>query len=63
MAAKSNNKYDVFEWIKQVIDSCETRVLTNARVHTKSTDKLIKNFHNVYNDSTLTMVLKLYQKK
>ncbi len=55
MAAKSNNKYDVFEWIKKVIDSCETVK------HIIATDMLIYNFYNVYDDYDLKMELQLYQ--
>jgi hypothetical protein len=47
MAAPSNNKYDVFNWIMKVYDSCETisQVIT--------TEKLIRNFRKMYDDYTL----------
>lgn len=57
MAAKSNNKFDVFEWIKKAIDSCETNE------HIKSTNKLIENFYNVYGDFSLKIELRMYQNK
>ena len=52
MAAKSKNKYDVFNWIKdQVIPSCETiqQIIT--------CEKLIDNFDRMYNDNELTKEL------
>jgi hypothetical protein len=55
MGAKSNNKHDVFEWIKQVIDSCET-----AR-HDIVCDKLIVNFHKMYGDEVMVSDLQMYQ--
>lgn len=55
MAAKSNNKYDVFEWIKQVIDSCKTVK------HTIVTDRLIYNFYRTYDDYDLKIELQEYQ--
>ena len=47
MAALSDNKYDVFEWIKKVYDSCETvyQIIT--------TEKLIRNFRKMFNDYTI----------
>lgn len=48
MAALTDNKYDVFNWIKKVIDSC-TRYY-----HFKAADNLIENFHTMYNDWQLT---------
>ena len=47
MAALSDNKYDVFNWIKKVYDSCETtsQLLTVY--------KLVRNFRNMYNDYKL----------
>jgi len=44
MAAVSNNKYDVYNWIIQVIDSCETNQ------HFYKALRLIGNFHNMYED-------------
>ena len=40
MAAKSIDKYDVYEWIKKVIDSCTTYF------HFKNVNNLISNFYN-----------------
>jgi hypothetical protein len=52
MAAKSKNKYDVFNWIKdEVIPSCKT--LQQSVV----CEKLIRNFQEVYNDYELTRLL------
>jgi hypothetical protein len=52
MAAKSKNKYDVFNWIKdQVIPSC-TNIQQNLIC-----EKLIMNFKNVYDDYELTREL------
>lgn len=47
MAALSDNKYDVFNWIKKVYDSCEnvSQIIT--------TEKLIQNFRKKYDDYTL----------
>jgi hypothetical protein len=54
MAAKSKNKYDVFNWIKdKVIPSCKT--LQQSVV----CEKLIHNFQEVYNDYELTRLLML----
>ena len=55
MAAKSKDKYDVFEWIKKVIDSCETlkhRIVANT---------LINNFYKMHGDFELKTNLQLYQ--
>jgi hypothetical protein len=52
MAAKSKNKYDVFNWIKdKVIPSCKT--LQQNLV----CEKLIRNFQEVYDDYELTREL------
>jgi hypothetical protein len=52
MAAKSKNKYDVFNWIKdEVIPSC-----TNIQ-QSLICEKLIMNFENVYDDYELTREL------
>jgi len=49
MAAKSKNKYDVFNWIKdQIIPSC-TNIQQNL-----TCQKLIRNFQEVYNDYDLS---------
>jgi hypothetical protein len=44
MAAISNNKYQVFEWIKNVIDSCETPI------QLVKTSRLISSFDDLYQD-------------
>jgi hypothetical protein len=44
MAAISNNKYQVFEWIKNVIDSCETPT------QLVKTSRLISSFDDLYQD-------------
>ena len=52
MAAKSKNKYDVFNWIKdEVMPSC-----TNIQ-QSLICEKLIMNFENVYDDYELTREL------
>jgi acyl CoA:acetate/3-ketoacid CoA transferase len=54
MAAKSKNKYDVFNWIKdEVIPSCKTFKQKN------STRNLICNFEKIYDDEELTRELML----
>jgi hypothetical protein len=54
MAIISDNKYDVYNWIEKVIDSC-----TNYH-HFKCVDALITNFHNKYDDWQLTGALRVY---
>jgi hypothetical protein len=54
MAAISDNKYDVHNWIEKVIDSCTTYF------HFKSVDALITNFDTVYDDWELTGKLRVY---
>jgi hypothetical protein len=54
MAAISDNKYDVHNWIEKVIDSCTTYF------HFKSVDALITNFDRVYDDWELTGKLLVY---
>jgi hypothetical protein len=54
MAAKSKNKYDVFNWISnEIIPSC------NNIQQSLICEKLIKNFENVYDDYKLTRELML----
>jgi hypothetical protein len=54
MAAKSKNKYDVFNWImNEIIPSCNT--LQQNLV----CEKLIRNFQEVYDDYELTRELML----
>jgi hypothetical protein len=52
MAAESDNKYDVYEWILQVINSCKTYF------HYRAADNIIDNFFNVYQDSDLSESLR-----
>ena len=52
MAAKSKNKYDVFNWIKdEVIPSIQNYQ------QSLSCEKLINNFEKIYNDRELTKEL------
>ena len=48
MAAETNNKYDVYNWIIKVIDSCKS----HQQIDT--VNRLITNFRNIYNDYELT---------
>ena len=49
MAAKSKNKYDVFNWIKdEIIPSIQNYQ------QSLSCEKLIDNFEKIYNDRKLT---------
>ena len=52
MAAKSDNKYDVYEWIQQIINSCETYF------HYRAANNIIDNFFNTYQDSDLSSWLR-----
>jgi len=54
MQSKSNNKYDVFIWIKRIIDSAETKK------HYLASDRLIQNFYNLYGDFKLVLKLRFY---
>ena len=52
MAAKSKNKYDVFNWIKdEIIPSIQNYQ------QSLSCEKLIDNFEKIYNDHELTKEL------
>ena len=52
MAAKSKNKYDVFNWIKdKIIPSIQNYQ------QSLSCEKLIGNFEKIYNDRELTKEL------
>ena len=51
MAARSNNKEDVYEWLWQVITSCE-----NNEQHA-TTANLIRRFTAQYQDTELTTML------
>jgi len=44
MAAETNNKYDVYNWITKVIDSCKNYH------HFKAASNLVSNFHDMYDD-------------
>jgi uncharacterized protein (DUF608 family) len=54
MAAISDNKYDVYNWIKKVIDSCKS----HQQIDT--VNRLITNFRNIYDDYDLTGSLRNY---
>lgn len=49
------NKFDAFNWVKKVIDSCETRV------HFNNVRKLMTNFFNTFNDYELSKKLRMYE--
>jgi hypothetical protein len=52
MAAKSKNKYDVFNWIKdEIIPSIQNYQ------QSLTCEKLIDNFDRIYNDNELTKEL------
>ena len=52
MAAISDNKYDVYNWIEKVIDSCKTLD------HTNSAERLIGRFKIQISDWNLYFKLK-----
>jgi len=54
MAAETNNKYDVYNWITKVVDSCKNYYQFRAA------DNLISNFHDRYDDWQLTGKLRGY---
>jgi hypothetical protein len=54
MAGISDNKYDVYNWIEKVIDSCTTYF------HYIGAHKLVTNFYNVYGDIKLSNNLRWY---
>ena len=54
MAAITDNKYDVYNWITKVIDSCKNYYQFRAA------DNLISNFDKVYDDLKLTGSLRVY---
>ncbi len=47
MAAQSDNKYDVYNWIMRVYDSCKTV----DQIH--SAAQLVTNFYKLYQDYKL----------
>ena len=54
MAAISDNKYDVYNWIIKVIDSCETYY------HWGAVHNLIDNFRDMYRDWEMSGRLREY---
>ena len=54
MAAISDNKYDVYNWIIKVIDSCETYY------HWGTAHNLIDNFSDMYRDWEMSGRLREY---
>ena len=48
MAALTDNKFDVYNWIIKVIDSCKS----HQQIDT--VNRLITNFRDMYNDYDLT---------
>ena len=54
MAAISDNKYDVYNWIMKVIDSCETYY------HWDAAHNLIDNFRDTYKDWEMSGRLREY---
>jgi hypothetical protein len=56
MAAASNNKYDILNWIKKVIDSCENMDQLNTSY------RLMRRAVNMVDDSKIEEELWDYQK-
>jgi hypothetical protein len=55
MALLTDNKYDVYNWIIKVIDSCKNYY------HFKAASNLVSNFHHMYDDWQLAGELRRYQ--
>lgn len=55
MAARSNNKYDISNWIKKVIDSCENMDQLNTSY------KLMRRAVSMIGDSEIQEELRDYQ--
>jgi hypothetical protein len=55
MAAISDNKYEVYEWVKKVIDSCETSI------HLTRANRLINSFTELHDDWFLRQSLRDYK--
>lgn len=55
MAAVSDNKYDVHDWIKSIIHSCQTPQQMISCI------KLIRNFNTMYKDQELYESLRWYE--
>jgi len=49
------NKYDIFEWVKRVINSCETST------HLVKTNRLIMSFYDLHRDFFLKQCLNHYK--
>ena len=49
------NKFDTFNWVKKVIDSCETTT------HFNNVRKLMVNFFITFNDNELSKKLRMYE--
>ena len=54
MAAVSNSKYDVYQWIIKIYDSCQTLK------QVQSADKFLVNFYKRYKDVELYKNLQWY---
>lgn len=54
MAAISDNKYDVHDWIVKIIDSCE------SYFHYEKVHALIENFNDMHRDWRLSASLRCY---
>jgi hypothetical protein len=54
MASLTDNKYDVYNWITKVIDSC------NNYHHFRAAGNIITNFDKAYDDWQLTGKLRGY---
>ena len=52
MGSYSEDKYDVWEWICKVIDSCDSI----SHIHT--CERLIRNYYTAYGDKQLTRLLR-----
>jgi len=52
MGSYSEDKYDVWEWICKVIDSCDSI----SHIHT--CERLIRNYYIAYGDKQLTRLLR-----
>ena len=54
MGSYSEDKYDVWEWICKVIDSCD------SISHLHTCERLINNYYKTYHDKQLTRLLRGY---
>jgi len=52
MGSYSEDKYDVWEWICKVIDSCD------SISHIHACERLIRNYYIAYGDKQLTRLLR-----